>query len=146
MSSEESLAIELSWTELTSRRTEYKSTSPTIRVLLCFIRCHENVFLGSRWLAIDFRVCSLLRECVFGKPLASNGLRLWLHYSGSQASYHTLSRVRVSMTNNIGFWIAWLDLLTPCTINSNFQSIQRYRWFTKFTVHRYTRTRILSLH
>jgi hypothetical protein len=49
-------AIELSWTELTSRWT--------VRVLLCFIRCHGNVCLASRWLAMDLRVCLLIRERV----------------------------------------------------------------------------------
>jgi hypothetical protein len=52
------------WTELnrTSRRTEYRSSSPTVRVLLCFIRCHENVCLASRWLSMNFCVCSLPRK------------------------------------------------------------------------------------
>jgi hypothetical protein len=40
----------------------------------------------------------------------------------------------------------WINLLTPYTINSYLQTIQRYRWFTQFTVHRYTRTTILRLH
>jgi hypothetical protein len=63
----DSLATELSWTELTSRRTEYKSPSPTVRVLLCFIHCHGNVYLASCWLAMDFRICSLQRERVLPK-------------------------------------------------------------------------------
>jgi hypothetical protein len=33
-----------------------------------------------------FRVYSLQRERVFGKLLANNGLPLWFHYSGFQAS------------------------------------------------------------
>jgi hypothetical protein len=45
-----------------------------------------------------------------------------------------------------GVSIGWLDLLTSYTINSYLQAIQRYRWCTQLTVHRYTRTRILSLH
>jgi hypothetical protein len=40
---------------------------------------------------MDFRVCSLLRERVFGEPLASCGLPLWLHYSGFQASCHNIA-------------------------------------------------------
>jgi hypothetical protein len=45
-----------------------------------------------------------------------------------------------------GFWIGWLDLLTPYTQYSELQVIQRYRWSTRFTVHCYTCTRYLSLH
>jgi hypothetical protein len=65
--------IELSWTELTSRRSEYRSPPRTVRVIL-FFRCHEtclpnrcpamnysvsircsgNEFLASSWLPIDF--------------------------------------------------------------------------------------------
>jgi hypothetical protein len=36
-----------------------------------------------------------------------------------------------------------------CTLyiqNSGLQEIQRYRWYTHFTVHSYTRTSVLSLH
>jgi hypothetical protein len=36
-----------------------------------------------------------------------------------------------------------------CTLyirNSGLQAIQRHRWSTRFTFHRYTRTRVLSLH
>jgi hypothetical protein len=77
---------ELSWTELTSRRTEYRPLSITVHVLLCFTRFHGNVCLASRWLAMA------LRERVFSEPLASNGLPLWLHYSGFQAPCHTILR------------------------------------------------------
>jgi hypothetical protein len=45
-----------------------------------------------------------------------------------------------------GFWIGWLDLLTPYSHNSGLQAIQRFRCSTHFTVRRCTRTRILSLH
>jgi hypothetical protein len=38
--------------------------------------------LPNRWLAMDSCVYSLLRRRVFGEPLASNWLPLWLHYSG----------------------------------------------------------------
>jgi hypothetical protein len=54
--------------------------------------------------------------------------------------WNILSRVRRSVTNNNEFWIAWLGLLTLLL-----QAIQRCRWFTQFTAHRYTCTSILSL-
>jgi hypothetical protein len=44
------------------------------------------------------------------------------------------------------FWIGWLDLLTPYTRNSELQVLQRCLWSTHFTIHRYKRTRVLSLH
>jgi hypothetical protein len=86
--------------------TEYKPPCLTVSVLFSFIRCHGNVCLASRWLTMDFRVCSfprgcvllnhclavvlfgvcsLLRKRVFGEPLANNGLPLWLHYCGHRA-------------------------------------------------------------
>jgi hypothetical protein len=37
-----------------------------------------------------FRIYSLQRERVFGELLASNGLLLWLHCSGCQASCHNM--------------------------------------------------------
>jgi hypothetical protein len=45
-----------------------------------------------------------------------------------------------------GFWIGWLDLLTPYTQYSELQAITALSLFPHFTVHRYTRTRVLSLH
>jgi hypothetical protein len=46
-----------------------------------------------------------------------------------------------------GFWIGWLDLLHLIHLHSSgLQAIQRYRYSTLFPVHRYTRTRVLSLH
>jgi hypothetical protein len=42
-------------------------------------------------------------------------------------------------------FIGWLDLLTPYTINSYLQAIERCRWFTHFKVPRYTRTRNLNI-
>jgi hypothetical protein len=48
-----------------------------------------------------------------------------------------LSLVLGSVTNNNAFWIRWLDLLAPCTINSYLQATQHYRWFTQFTVNCY---------
>jgi hypothetical protein len=40
-----------------------------------------------------------------------------------------------------GFWIGWLDLLTPHAQSSRLQAVQRYRWSAQFTVQRSTRTR-----
>jgi hypothetical protein len=67
---EESFATELSWTELTSRRSEYRSPSPTVRVTLCFIRCHGNVCLARRWIAVGFFVAAWT---FVTEPLPSNG-------------------------------------------------------------------------
>jgi hypothetical protein len=50
------------------------------------------------------------------------------------------------VTSDSGFWIGWFDLLTLFTTNPYLQAIQRYRRIRQFTVHRYTRTRIPSLH
>jgi hypothetical protein len=48
---------------------------------------------------------------------------------------------------NNGFEFGWLDLLAiRLHYFSYLQSIQRYRWFTQFTVHHCTHTRIPSLH
>jgi hypothetical protein len=85
----------MNWTNsfITSGRTEYKSPCLTVPLLLCFsvfILCHGNVLtepLPSNGLS---RVCSLQRKRAFGEPLASNGLPLWLHYSGFQASCHSI--------------------------------------------------------
>jgi hypothetical protein len=49
---------------------------------VCCLAVVTEMCLPNRCLSMDFRVCSLLRERVFGEPLASNGLPLWLHYSG----------------------------------------------------------------
>jgi hypothetical protein len=59
--------IELSWTELTSRRSEYTSLPRTVHVIL-FFRCHE-ARLPNRWPAMDwlFRVYSLQWERAFGE-------------------------------------------------------------------------------
>jgi hypothetical protein len=54
---------------------------------------------------------------------------------------------RVCVTYKMDFWIWWLDLLHFIhSHSSGLQAIQRYRWSTHFPVHRYTRTRVLSLH
>jgi hypothetical protein len=47
---------------------------------------------------MDFSFCSFLRERVFGEPLASNGLPLWLYYSGFQASCHNTNMASVRET------------------------------------------------
>jgi hypothetical protein len=51
MTNEESLATELSWTELTYKRTEYRLPSPKVRVLhgcyLCFVCCYETYLATS---------------------------------------------------------------------------------------------------
>jgi hypothetical protein len=60
--------------------TAVRTSDPTLKLYL--------TTLTYRWLVIDLRVCSLLRERVFGEPLASNGLPLGLHYSGIEASCH----------------------------------------------------------
>jgi hypothetical protein len=63
--------------------------------------------------------------------------------------FHSLSSYNCHLfmivTNNNGFWIGWLDLLTPYTISSFIRTIQCYRWSAQFAVHRYTRTSILNL-
>jgi hypothetical protein len=64
----------VNWTNsfITSEQTEYKSprvTDPLLFWFSVFILCHGKVLT---------------------KPLPSNGLRLWLHYSGFQASYHNV--------------------------------------------------------
>jgi hypothetical protein len=47
-----------------------------------------------------------------------------------------LSRIRGSMTNNNGFWIWWLDLLTTSfTVSLNRDQLHRYRCCTQFTDH-----------
>jgi hypothetical protein len=55
-------------------------------------------------------------------------------------------RETTAETQRDGIRIGWLDLLAPYTHNSELQIIQLYCWFTHLTIHRYTRTRILSLY
>jgi hypothetical protein len=51
------------------------------------------------------------------------------------------------VTYKTSVWIGWLcSLHLIHSHNSGLQVLQRYRYSTHFTVHRYTRTRILSLH
>jgi hypothetical protein len=58
--------------------------------VILYLTVAAGTYLPNRWPAIDFRVYSLQRESVFDQPLASNGLPLWLHYSGFQASCHNI--------------------------------------------------------
>jgi hypothetical protein len=74
MKNEESMLTRMNWTHafITSGRTEYKSLCLTVPLLFCssvFILCHGNVLT---------------------KPLPSNWLPLWFHYSGFQASCHNI--------------------------------------------------------
>jgi hypothetical protein len=55
-----------------------------------------------------------------------------------------LSRVWVTYRRVLDWVIGFID--TSYIQNSGLQAIQRYRWFTHFTVHCYTRTSVLSLH
>jgi hypothetical protein len=81
------------------------------------------------------------------KNLKSNAkFRLQQSNTEHGAPVHILSHVRGSVATDNGFWIGWLDLLTPYSHKSYLQAIQRYRWFTQFIAHRHTRTRILRLH
>jgi hypothetical protein len=48
--------------------------------------------------------------------LASREQHIFFSLSLRRILIYTLSRVRGSMTNNNGFWIGWLDLLTPSFI------------------------------
>jgi hypothetical protein len=76
--------IEISWTEQASRRPEYRSPPRRVRVILL----PPNVLTEPLPSNELFRVYSLQQERVFGEPLASNRLPLWLHYCGFQASCH----------------------------------------------------------
>jgi hypothetical protein len=46
-------------------------------------------------------------------------------------------------TDGVLDWM--IGFIAPYTPNSGLQAVQRYRWRTRITVHRYTRTRVLSL-
>jgi hypothetical protein len=76
----------------------------------CVILLPGKHVLVCRWLAMNFRVCSLLRKCMFGKPLASNGLLLWLHYSDFKVSCHKASGMSGSLLGRYQHMIAPLDL------------------------------------
>jgi hypothetical protein len=65
----------------------------------------------------------------------------------SYCPQRVLSRVRVSVVNNIGFWIGWLDLLTLIHVHSSkLQATVALSQFYTLSVHRCTRTSVLSLH
>jgi hypothetical protein len=59
---EVSFEIEHSWNELTSRRTECRLPSPIVCVFLCFIRCHGNMCLANRCLAMVIFFTVLLQH------------------------------------------------------------------------------------
>jgi hypothetical protein len=79
------LRTELSWMELTSRWPEHRSRPRTVLVILCFL-CHEKC-LPNRYPATDYSVSIRYSKNVFGEPLASNGLPVWLHNSGFQTVF-----------------------------------------------------------
>jgi hypothetical protein len=56
-------------------------------------------------LANELLLCSLLRERVFSEPLASNGLPLWLRYSGFQASCNNTIRPDTHILMGLSFVI-----------------------------------------
>jgi hypothetical protein len=71
---------------------------------LCYsvIPLPRKHMLQSRWLAMDFRVCSLLQERVFDEPFISNGFPLRLRYSGFQAScYNSISWICIYSYTNL---------------------------------------------
>jgi hypothetical protein len=74
ITNEGSLATEQPWSELSSRRTEYTS-SPKVRVLLCFIVA-TGMCLASRWLTVEFRVCSSQRERVLTNRCLAMGIHV----------------------------------------------------------------------
>jgi hypothetical protein len=74
-----------SWSELTSRRTEYRSLSRTVRLLLSLFVA-AGTCLPNRCLAIDYSAFSLQRERV--NFMASRCLAM--DHSGFQASRHNI--------------------------------------------------------
>jgi hypothetical protein len=94
---------------ITSGRTEYKSPCLKVPLLFCVRLSLRNLLtepLPSNGL---FRVWSLQRECVFGDPLVSNELPLWLHYSVFQASYHSILRRWVVQRGRLNALVLLLD-------------------------------------
>jgi hypothetical protein len=45
--------------------------------------------------------------------MGMNYVKTKSEFQGKCDFFRTLSRVRGSVANNNGFWIGWLDLLTP---------------------------------
>jgi hypothetical protein len=86
----------MNWTNtfITSGRTDlsHRLTVPLLFCFSMFIRWHGNMLtepLPSNGL---FRGYSLLRERMLGEPFSSNGLPLWLRYSGCQASCYNMKK------------------------------------------------------
>jgi hypothetical protein len=80
---------------------------------------------------------------------------LWWARRIQSKKSHLLSITSVSILPRVGavrvlwdgVWFGWLDLLHLIHSHSSaLQAIQLYRWSTQFTIHRCTRTRVLSLH
>jgi hypothetical protein len=89
LTNEESLPIEISWTELTSKRTEYKSPCLTVSLVFCssvFIRCQVNVLSDLLLSNGDPTV-----ECV-ASIMCLQKHCLAMVYSGFQALWHTRHR------------------------------------------------------
>jgi hypothetical protein len=92
------------WTLLyNSSRTDERPPPPTVRVLVCFIRCHGNVLTeplsGNGLFRVHWLLCKRVlilwqpKRCVGyvpSEPLPSNGRLLWLRYSGFQPSCHNM--------------------------------------------------------
>jgi hypothetical protein len=96
-------------------RTDERALYPTVRVLVCFIRCHRTLWFGSRWLAMDWFVAVLTRHRIVAKQWivpacrgnVSAGRWLGMAYSGFQASCHNIMMMEaVSSFRNV-------DVLLP---------------------------------
>jgi hypothetical protein len=72
MTNEEFLAIELTWTEVTSRRTEYRSPCLTVPLLFCLFlatgTCLPNCFP-----AMDYSAAICCSRDMLSEPFPSNG-------------------------------------------------------------------------
>jgi hypothetical protein len=84
---EESLATEISWTKLTSRRNECRSPSQMVRLLLCIISRKENVITEP---LLIMNVHSIIYysgfQVVYTEPLPSN-CHIPSQYDPAIASY-----------------------------------------------------------
>jgi hypothetical protein len=93
------LLLLLPWTTTVLRVTCFSLhgflySLPVTMENICCLSIVTETYLPNRCLSVDFRVRSLLRERVFGEPLASNGLPVWLHFSGFEASCHNNDDVK----------------------------------------------------
>jgi hypothetical protein len=92
-------------------RTKSVSTNPYLhRTCVSEPLCSNGLFC----------VYSLQRARVFGEPLASSGLPLWLNYSGFRASFHNTicKSVHIILFNVcLGEWV-----------ERNFQHVRRSWW------------------